>query len=129
MTRTETNSPPSKLHGLQATLCSVLLCLTVAARAEGYNHFDPRAHSNLDQVVALCAIEPGSQRFAQAWLNWLAENPQADVYRAVETVVSRAGTVRSIAVPGMQPRPRGRQPDPDAIAERMLSLAGKPTAR
>jgi hypothetical protein len=101
----------------------------VGVQAERYNHFDPRAHTGLDQVVALCATEPGSERFDQAWLSWLAANPDADVYRAVETVISRAGTVRSMAVPGMMPTPRGQKPDPQAISDRMLGLAGKPRGR
>jgi hypothetical protein len=109
-------------------LMGFLLC-AVIAQADRYNHFDPRAHTDLDQVIALCATEPGSRRFDQAWLHWLAENPDADVYGAVETVLSRAGTVRSMAIPGMSPTPGGRAPDQDAIADRMLSLAGEPRAR
>jgi hypothetical protein len=115
--------------GMHAIVSCALLIGVVTAQADAYNHFDPRAHSDLDHVVALCATEPGSERFDQAWLSWLAENPEADVYGAVETVVSRAGTVRSMAIPGMTPTPGGRKPDPDAIAERMLSLAAKPRAR
>ena len=107
----------------------IILFCAVSAQADRYNHFDPRAHTDLDQVIALCATEPGSQRFDQAWLNWLAENPQADVYGAVETVLSRAGTLRSMAIPGMSPAPGGKTPDKGAIADRMLSLAGKPRAR
>ena len=119
--------PPAST--LARMLGALLVLCALSAQAERYNHFDPRAHTDLDQVIALCATEPGSQKFDQAWLNWLAENPDADVYGAVETVVSRAGTVRSMAIPGMAPAPRGRKPDPDAIADRMLSLAGKPRAR
>lgn len=118
-----------KMQSLQTILLGLLIVCTAAVAAERQNHFDPRAHTGLDQVVALCATEPGSWRFDQAWLSWLAANPDADVYRAVETVVSRAGTVRSMAVPGMKPTPRGHKPDPQAISDRMLSLAGKPRAR
>ncbi|TNF89277.1 MAG: hypothetical protein EP301_03330 [Gammaproteobacteria bacterium] len=117
------------MHRLQAALLGLLMLCSATVQAERYNHFDPRAHTDLDQVVALCATEPGSQRFDQAWQGWLAANPEADVYLAVETVVSRAGTLRSMAVPGMAPVPRGEQPDPAAIADRMLALAGKARAR
>jgi hypothetical protein len=113
-------------------LCAAAIAFAAAAadvQAERHTHFDPRSHTGLDRVITLCATEPGSRRFDQAWLNWLADNPQADVYGAVETVLSRAGTIRSMAIPGMTPAPQGRQPDPDAIADRMLSLAGKPRAR
>ena len=121
--------PLPRAQGLQKILLSLLILCAVGVQAERYNHFDPRAHTDLDQVVALCATEPGSQRFDQAWLNWLAQNPDADVYRAVDTVISRAGTVRSMAVPGMMPTPRGQKPDPQAISDRMLALAGKPRGR
>ena len=120
---------PSAIGSVRKSLAGLLLLCATMAQAEGYQHFDPRGHTNLDQVVALCVTEPASQRFEQAWLNWLTENPQADVYQAVDTVVSRAGTIRSMAIPGMRPTPRGAKPDPDAIADRMLSLAGKPKAR
>jgi hypothetical protein len=109
-------------------LMAFLFC-AASVQADRYNHFDPRAHTDLDQVIALCATEPGSRRFDQAWLRWLTENPRADVYGAVETVLSRAGTVRSMAIPGISPAPGGRAPDQGAIADRMLSLAGKPRAR
>ena len=114
---------------MRVLLGGLLMLCALSTQADRYNHFDPRVHSDLDQVIALCATEPGSKRFDQAWLNWLAANPDADVYLAVETVVSRAGTVRSMAIPGMEPVPQGRRPDPEAITDRMLSLAGKPRAR
>ena len=120
------------LRAAKVILCAAMITFAAAAgdaQAERYNHFDPRSHTSLDQVIALCATKPGSQRFDQAWLSWLEQNPQADVYGAVETVLSRAGTLRSMAIPGMKPVPQGRQPDPGAIADRMLSLAGKPRAR
>ncbi len=117
------------LSSLRPLTAALLILLAAGTQADPYNHFDPRGHTDLDQVIALCATEPGSQRFDQAWLAWLAQNPEADVYRAVETVVSRSGTVRSMAIPGMTPALQGQQPDRQAIADRMLSLAGKPRAR
>ena len=120
---------PLMLQRARRLALTALLICAASVQADRYNHFDPRAHTELDQVIALCATEPGSRRFDQAWLHWLAQNPHADVYGAVETVLSRAGTVRSMAIPGMRPAPGGKAPDQDAIADRMLSLAGKPRAR
>jgi hypothetical protein len=111
------------------TFCLTLLLLATCAAAEAQTHFDPRAHTPLDQVVMLCATEPDSARFDSAWLAWLAENPDADVEGAVRTVVSRSGTLRSMAIPGMQVKPRPTRPDPEAIAERMLSLAKRSRSR
>ena len=117
------------INSRQRLAITALLVCSSLIQADDYRNFDPRAHTPLDQVITLCATEPGSPRFDQVWLNWLAENPTADVYGAVDTVVSRAGTVRSMAIPGMPATPRGAKPDPNAIASRMLSLAGKPQAR
>ena len=125
-----TNTSPTVAACLSACLCAALLLAgSSQAQTAAPGHFDPRAHSSLDQVVMLCATEPGSDRFAHAWQQWLADNPDADVYAAVRSVISRSGTLRSMAVPGMVPAAEGRQPDPEAVSERMLSLAGKPRAR
>ena len=107
----------------------LLLIAGTATSISAQTHFDPRAHTPLDQVIALCATEPGSERFEHAWLTWLDQNPDADLAGAVKTVVSRSGTVRSMAIPGMQVKPRAPQPDPEAIAERMLSLAKRSQRR
>ncbi len=101
------------------------LCLTLSwhpARAE----FDTRAHTDLNQVIMLCATEPGSPRFQAAWKGWLQQNPDADVAGAIETVLSRSGTLRSMAVPGMTPTASGHRRDSGAIAAQMFSLAGLP---
>jgi hypothetical protein len=112
-----------------ARLILMISALTMSGTSLCQTQFDPRAHSDLDQVIMLCATDPGSARFDQAWLQWLDANPDADVDAAVGTVISRSGTIRSMAIPGMQPVPRGRRPDPDAVAERMLSLARRSQTR
>ena len=125
----KTSPEGRQLLAIVMFLTSIFLVQAELVQAEDYRNFDPRAHTPLDRVITLCATEPGSPRFDQTWLNWLAGNRAEDVYGAVDTVVSRAGTVRSMAIPGMPPAPRGAKPDPDAIVSRMLSLAGKPQAR
>ena len=113
------------------TVLLLILLITMAPALQAGTQFDPRAHTPLDQVIVLCATEPGSARFDDAWLAWLAANPDADVEGAVRTVISRSGTFRSMAIPGMQPQPQTRaaKPDPAAITDRMLSLAKRPRER
>lgn len=111
------------------TLCLMLSLQGALAQTPSAAHFDPRAYAELNPVIMLCATEPGSARFAASWRNWVAGNPEADVYAAVQTVVSRAGTFQSMAVPGMEPVRQGRRPAPEAIAAYMLDLVGKPPPR
>ncbi|MGE0621210.1 MAG: hypothetical protein AB7O54_01255 [Pseudomonadales bacterium] len=103
----------------------LLACLTAAAADSDAGRFDPRNHDDLNTVIFLCATEPASPRFDAAWTDWLARNPDADVDAAIESVLSRAGTVRSMAIPGMAPAKPGSRPDPEAIADYMAALAGK----
>lgn len=103
---------------LAAALLGLLAPLAATAA-----EFDPRAHGDLNGVIFLCATEPGSPRFDAAWVDWLRANPDADVDGAIRTVLSRAGTVRSMAIPGMAPAKPGSRPDPDAVAEWMAALA------
>lgn len=117
-------------HGILLLLIGICLFSTTLDAAESAGHFDPRQFDRLNQVIILCATEPDSERFAATWRSWVEENPEADVHAAVNTVVSRAGTYRGMAIPGMEPVRHGRRPDPDAIADYMLSLVGKrPLAR
>ena len=97
--------------------------LTVLLAGGAFAEFDPRAHGDLNGVIFLCASEPGSPRFDAAWVDWLRANPEADVNGAIQTVLSRAGTVRSMAIPGMAPAKPGSRPDPEAIAAHMTALA------
>ena len=122
------NRLTAAIGSLRRSSCCALalgLILTLGcppAQAE----FDPRAHTDLNQVILLCATEPGSPRFQAAWKDWLGENPHADVAGAVETVISRSATLRSMAVPAMAPTASGQRPDPEALAAQMFSLAGLP---
>ena len=116
------------MNSLQrSAVLPLLLSLGLAVNGSpAQAEFDTRAHTDLSQVIVLCATEPGSPRFQAAWRAWLEKNPGADVAGAVETVISRSGTVRSMAVPGITPTARGHRPDPEAIAAQMFSLAGLP---
>ncbi len=110
-----------------AALCLAgLIVVQAFAQDAPTTRLDPRAHEDLNQVIMLCATEPTSERFAAAWLDWIERNPEADIYAAVNTVVSRAGTFRSMAIPGMEPISQGRRPDPEGVAEYMLNLVGQP---
>ncbi|HEY5645932.1 MAG TPA: hypothetical protein VIS76_08335 [Pseudomonadales bacterium] len=106
---------------------TVLFALA-AASAMAAGGFDPRAHGDLHGVIALCASEPGSPRFDAAWIQWLRENPDADVDGVIRTVVSRAGTVRSLASPGMAPTRPNSRPDSEAISAHMRALARRENA-
>lgn len=106
-------------------------CLTLwlATTATADAPFDTRTYDDLNGVIMLCATQPASARFDAAWVQWVRANPDADVASAVQTVVSRAATVRSMAVPGMEPVRPGSQPSAAAISERMTALARSATAR
>lgn len=97
--------------------------LTAGATDPPAAAFDPRNHGDLNGVIFLCATEPASPRFDAAWVDWLDANPDADVDGAISNVLSRAGTIRSMAIPGMAPARPGSRPDPAAIAEHMAALA------
>ncbi len=106
-------------------ILALLLCSAGINDAQAAAHFDPRNHDDLNQVIMLCATEPASERFAATWQHWVQENPEADVYAAVDAVISRAGTFRGMAIPGMEPVRHGQRPDPAALTDYMLSLVGK----
>ncbi len=105
---------------LTAVLFGPLVLIANDPAAAG---FDPRNHGDLSGVILLCATEPGSPRFDAAWRDWLRTNPDADVDGAIQAVLSRAGTVRSMAIPGMAPAKPGSRPDPDAVAAHMTAIA------
>lgn len=112
------------MHGRRhlKVMLAAVFCHLFAASASAAE-FDPRSHSDLNGVIFLCATEPASPRFDAAWVDWLQANPDADVDGAIRTVVSRAGTVRSMAIPGMAPAKPGSRPDPEAVAGHMTALA------
>jgi len=101
---------------------------TLSALAADPAGFDPRNHGDLNGIIFLCATEPASPRFDAAWIDWLRANPDADVAGAISNVVSRAGTVRSMAIPGIAPAKPGSRPDPEAVAAHMAALAGRSRA-
>lgn len=78
---------------------------------------------DLQRIVVLCATEPASDRFDQAWTAWLMEHPNADVESTIRTVITRAGTIRSMSLVGAEPTPPRRHPSRDTIAEHMRMLA------
>ena len=107
----------------------LLLFLLLHGAPPGAAEFDPRAHSDLGPVITLCATEPESPRFKAAWIGWVRANPTADVDAAIRTVLSRAGTLRSMAVSGMAPDRVSARPEPETIAGRMRYLARKTSSR
>ena len=107
-------------------ILGLLISSALMADAQTAEHFDPRNFDDLSQVIMLCATEPASERFAVTWQHWVQENPEADLHEAVNTVISRAGTFRGMAIPGMEPVRHGRRPDPTALTDYMLSLVEKP---
>ncbi len=104
-------------------LLLLFLVLHPAVAAVAATGFDPRQHGDLNPVIVLCATDPGSAEFDQAWMRWVRANPTADLSAAIRTVISRAATLRSMAVPGMAPKPAGERPAPGAVEERMRYLA------
>jgi len=79
--------------------------------------------TDLQKIVILCATEPGSPRFDAAWTAWVRENPDADLDRTVRTVVSHAGTMRSMGSAGMEPTKPKRLPTTAEITRHMQDLA------
>ncbi len=53
------------------------------------------AVDELQTIVVLCATEPHSTAFAEAWQTWVAEHPKANITEVVDDVVRRAATIRS----------------------------------
>ena len=89
--------------------------------------FDPRNHDNLADVITLCATAPDSWQFDSAWLSWLQANPEADLDAAIATVISRAGTVRSMTIAGLAPRLPASMPSKADLTRHMENLARSAT--
>lgn len=107
---------------------ALLLGTSLAFGASASLEFTPLKDPNpgtvgLQTVVVLCATRPGSAEFDAAWTAWVKAHPEADIQPAIQTVISRAGTMRSMSGPGMAPTQPTRQPTPGAISERMRWLA------
>ena len=60
------------------------------------------AVDELQAIVVMCATEPHSVAFAQAWQAWVVDHPDADITSVVDDVVRRAATIRSFARGGGQ---------------------------
>lgn len=110
--------------GLQRGLgiCLIAAGLLVAQILLTRAHADPATEA-LQRIVVLCATEPGSARFDQAWTAWVRNHPQADLEATIRSVTSRASTIRSMGLSGLEPTPPKRQPSPEAVAEHMRALA------
>jgi len=105
------------------TLCigmavTALTTLAMHAPAE----LDPRGDAELQAIILLCATEPGSAKFDTKWTAWVRANPQVDLQEAVDTVVSRAGSIRSMMMPGIEPVRPTERPDREAVAAYMLRV-------
>ena len=111
--------------GLFLIITGLISAQLLMSRAEALES----VQSDLQKIVVLCATEPGSPRFDAAWTAWVRDNPDADLERTIDTVLSRAGTIRSMSVSGLEPKKPDRQPSTDVIADRMRALGTAARAR
>ena len=117
------------LLGVLLILLGVFSAVTMARAAERSS--DSTADRNLNQrhvaqlqkVVALCATEPGSARFQQAWRDWVRANPQADIDATIRSVISQAGTLDSLGAAGRDPARTTSRPSSADLAHYMQSVA------
>ena len=79
------------------------------------------AVDELQSIVVMCATEPHSVAFAQAWQTWVVDHPDADIVDVVDDVVRRAATMRSFARGGGQFS--GERLRDGEVHERMTQLA------
>jgi hypothetical protein len=87
---------------------------------------DHQTHSvgdELSGVVVLCATEPGSANFNEAWTRWLDNNPSADIDQAIDTVLGKARTIRSMTMGGIEPTAVPTRLTDNQIATHMRDLA------
>lgn len=85
---------------------SFLMLLIAATGAPASHHSAtlraapaPTTDSTVDDlrgVVVLCATQPGSSAFTNAWAAWLREHPDADVETTISEVLRRANTTSSM---------------------------------
>lgn len=111
-------------------LTALLTVGTVSVKADqpaagGHGYQQP----DLQQLVVLCATEPGSEKFARSWVQWLEMNPSADVANSVRTIVGRARTMRSMMLAGMAHEHDASQPSDAEIAAWMSALADQHLSR
>ena len=110
---------------------SLLVAAAQAAPAQhspeftDHNDEDPGAIPELSEIVVLCATEPGSADFDQAWTRWVAANPQADIDKTVADVIGRATTMRSMTSSAAEVRSVRSRLSEEEIAENMRRLAAE----
>ena len=97
---------------------TALTTLAMHAAAE----LDPRGDAELQAIILLCATEPGSAKFNAKWTSWVRANPEVELQDAVDTIASRAGSIRSMMLPGIEPARPTKNPDRDAVADYMLRV-------
>ena len=100
---------------------TLLLGLAILAAAESPRVPGPMA--SLEPMAALCATEPASSRFNDAWFEWLRSYPNADVDEAIRRVVTKARTLRSLSLPGLAAAPVAHRMSDEDIAAHMQKLA------
>jgi hypothetical protein len=113
----------SRLPGLRFRLIPLVLQVLLLTGLTAQAQPDPRDDPALQQIVRLCATEPGSSRFDGAWTAWVADHPDADLEAVVASVVSRAFTLRSMAAAGLAPQRPGSAPNREQVAHHMRRLA------
>ncbi len=84
------------------------------------------AVDELQSIVVMCATEPHSVAFAQAWQTWVVDHPDADIADVVDDVVRRAATIRSFARGGGLSS--SKQIRDGEVHERMTQLARQATS-
>jgi hypothetical protein len=81
---------------------------------------------DLQGVVVLCATQPKSQAFTDAWTSWLREHPDADVEVTINEVVRRANSTssmtRGLAAPGSYHVPDRRISEHMRVTARSVRL-------
>jgi hypothetical protein len=97
---------------------------TSSAAATSY-HQTHGTSDELSGVVVLCATEPGSANFNAAWTRWLDNNPSADIDQAIDTVLGKARTIRSMAMGGIEPTAVPNRLTNNQIAAHMRDLASR----
>jgi hypothetical protein len=81
---------------------------------------------DLQGIVVLCATQPKSQAFTNAWTRWLRDHPNADVEVTINEVLRRANTTssmtRGFAAPGSYHVPDRRIAEHMRVTARSIRL-------
>ena len=124
------NTYSSVLHPILVGLAVLIIAFgnTAASQAGEKTQQDSAGptHSvayDLQQIAVLCATQPGSQQFEQAWSAWVAANPDADINRTIESVLSQAGTLQSLSAVARDPALK--RPTRAELTEYMTLLASR----